>query len=298
MSLRKLVFRILPLDSFVKLRRIYRLAIKKANRPLSETEFRAILTQRIGITDGSVVFIHSSFDTLNLTFSVHRLLEILLETVGINGTLLFPAWHFTIRAEEYLKKGLVFDVKRSPSVLGLLSEIARRHPSALRSIHPINSIVAIGKHAEEMINDHGKSIYPCDETSPYYKIIKYNGIIAGLGVDTNFLSFVHCPEDVLKQQFPVKTRLDTKFEAKVKMQDGSIKIIKTLTAHPQIKYRDINTFLKKYINQSICKNFSEKGNRFFYANSRELFDSIVELSKENKTIYTDQANLRNQEIIK
>jgi aminoglycoside 3-N-acetyltransferase len=293
MSLRKLVFRILPLDSFVALRRIYRLVIKKANRPLSETEFRTILAQRIGIKEGSVVFIHSSFDTLNLSFSVYRLLEILLETVGANGTLLFPAWHFTIRAEEYLNKGLVFDVKRSPSVLGLLSEIARRHPSAVRSIHPINSIVAIGKHAEEMINDHGKSIYPCDETSPYYKIIKYNGIIAGLGVDTNFLSFVHCPEDVIKQQFPVKTRLDTIFEAKVKMQDGSIKIIKTLTAHPQIKYRDINTFLKKYISHSICNNFSVKGNRFFYANSKELFDSIVELSKENKTIYTNQAIIRN-----
>lgn len=293
MSLRKLVFRILPLDSFVELRRIYRLAIKKANRPLSETEFRAILTQRIGIKEGSVVFIHSSFDTLNLSFSVYRLLEILLETVGINGTLLFPAWHFTIRAEEYLNKGLVFDVKRSPSVLGLLSEIARRHPSAVRSIHPINSIVAIGKHAEEMINDHGKSIYPCDETSPYYKIMKYGGIIAGLGVDTNFLSFVHCPEDVLKQQFPIKTRLDTIFEAKVKMQDGSFKIIRTLTAHPQIKYRDINTFLKKYISQSICNNFSVKGNRFFYANSKELFDSIGELSKENKTIYKNQAIIRN-----
>jgi aminoglycoside 3-N-acetyltransferase len=223
------------------------------------------------------------------------LLEILLEMVGVNGTLLFPAWHFTIRAEEYLNTGLVFDVKRSPSVLGLLSEIARRHPSAVRSIHPINSIVAIGKHAKEMINDHGKSIYPCDESSPYFKIMKHGGIIAGLGVDTNFLSFVHCPEDVLKQQFPIKTRLDTIFEAKVKMQDGSIKIIKTLTAHPQIKYRDINTFLKKYISQSSCNNFSVKGNRFFYANSRELFDSIVELSKENKTIYTNQAIIKNLE---
>lgn len=294
MSIKKLVFNILPVDTFVTLRKLYRSIQKTIYKPLSEDDFHLILTKRIGIQKGSVVFIHSSADTLNINFSVFRLLEILLETVGPEGTLVFPAWHFTYRAEDYLRKELVFDVKRSPSVLGLLSELARRHPAALRSIHPINSIVAIGKNAEEIVGEHGNSIYPCDETSPYYKIMKYNGIIVGLGVDTNFLSFVHCPEDVLKEQFPIKTRLDTIFEAKVKIQDGSIKIIKTLTAHPQIKHRDINTFLKKYIDESICHNFSIKGNRFFYAKSKELFDSQVELSKRNITIYTKPVNLINQ----
>jgi aminoglycoside N3'-acetyltransferase len=279
MPLKKILFKILPVEAFVSFRNIYRLALKKLYRPLSEKEFISILTQRIRIQEGSVVFIHSSVDTLNIDFSVFRLLEILLETVGIDGTLVFPAWHFTHRAEDQLKKGLVFDVRRSPSVLGLLSELARRHPGAKRSIHPINSIVAIGKHAQEIVGEHGNSIYPCDETSPYYKIIRYNGIIAGLGVDTHFLSFVHCPEDVMKQQFPIKTRLDQVFGAKVKKPDGSVEII--------------NGFLKKYIPPNVCENFTIKGNRFFAARSKELFDSIVELSKENKTIYTDQAIFRN-----
>jgi len=293
MALKKLLFKILPVGAFVSLRNMYRLVLKKVYRPLSEKAFISILTQRIGIEKGSVVFIHSSVDTLNINFSVFRLLEILLETVGPEGTLVFPAWHFTSRAEEYLNKGLVFDVRRSPSALGLLSELARRHPGAVRSIHPINSIVAIGKHAQEIVGEHGSSVYPADEASPYFKIMKYNGIIAGLGVDTHFLSFVHCPEDVIKHQFPIKTRLDEVFDAKVKSQDGSIVIIKTLVAHPQIKYHDINGFLKRYIQPSVCSNFTSKGNRFFVARSKELFDAIVELSKEDKTIYTDQATIRN-----
>ena len=293
MSVKKLLFRLLPAGVFVSFRNIYRKALKKVYRPLSEDAFKSILKERIGIKKGSVVFIHSSVDTLNISFSVFRLFEILLETIGPEGTLVFPAWHFTGRAEDYLKRGLVFDVKRSPSVLGLLSELARRHADARRSIHPINSIVAIGQHAREIVDEHGQSIYPCDETSPYYKIIKFNGIIAGLGVDTHFLSFVHCPEDVLKQQFPVKTRTEQVFEAKVKKQDGTTVIIKTLAAHPQIKYRDINGFLRKFIKPSICLNFTFKGNRFFVAHSKELFDSIVELSKENITIYTEQADIRN-----
>ena len=168
MQLKKIIFRILPLDVFIKLRRNYRSILKKVYRPLSEKEFKSILVNRLGIEKGSVLFIHSSVDSLNIQFDACRLLEILLEIVGEEGTLLFPAWHFNYRAEDYLRKQLVFDVKRSPSALGLLSEVARRHPQAVRSIHPINSIVAIGKYAAEITNEHGNSIYPCDETSPYY----------------------------------------------------------------------------------------------------------------------------------
>jgi len=293
MGIKKLIFRILPVDVFISLRTVYRRILKKIYKPLSEQDFRNILHDRLGVREGSVLFIHSSIDALNIQFSVYWLFEILLESVGDSGTLVFPAWHFTHRAEDYLAKDLVFDVKRSPSVLGLLSEIARRYPSAVRSIHPINSIVAIGRNAGDIISEHGKSIYPCDESSPYYKIMKYNGIIIGIGVDTNFISFVHCPEDVLKRQFPIKTRLDKVFDAKVKMTDGSVKIVKTLAAHPQIKNNDITAFMNKYVNKSVCENFRIRGNRFFVAHSRELFDTMVVLSKENKTIYTGKASVRN-----
>lgn len=293
MSLKKIVYKILPVKSFVSLRKLYRNVLKVIYTPLTEQEFKSILANPMGIREGSVVFIHSSIDALNIDFPVYRLLEILVEAVGKSGTLVFPAWQFTSRAEEYLNKDLIFDVQRSPSVLGLLSEFARRHPDAVRSIHPVNSIVAIGERAREIVGEHGNSIYPCDEISPFYKIMKYDGIIMGIGVDTNFLSFVHCPEDVLKEQFPVKTRLDKVFEAKVKLQDGSIKIIKTLAAHPQVKNNDITGFMNKYISKSVCKNFTIKGNRFFIAHAKELFDSMVALSKENKTIYTNKASIRN-----
>ena len=276
----------LPLDVFIKLRKYYRLILKKAYGPLSENEFKNILINNLGIKKGSVLFIHSSVDSLNVQFDACRLLEILLELVGEEGTLLFPAWHFTYRAEDYLRRQLVFDVKRSPSALGLLSEVARRHPQAVRSIHPINSIVAIGRYAEEITAEHGNSIYPCDETSPYYKMMSYGGLIIGIGVNTNFLSFVHCPEDVMKGRFPLKTRMDDVFDAKVRDLQGNVRVIKTLVAHPRIKSNDIKAFMHKYVNSSVCEDFTIKGNRFFRADSRALFEVITDLAKENKTIYS------------
>lgn len=52
------------------------------------------------------------------------------------------------------------------------------------------------------------------------------GIIAGLGVNANFLSFLHCPEVVIKQHFPIKIRLDEVFEAKVKRRLALLKLLK------------------------------------------------------------------------
>jgi aminoglycoside 3-N-acetyltransferase len=263
--------------------------------PLSENEFRETLTGQLGIKNGSTVFIHSSIDSLNIEFDTLRLLEILLETVGSEGTLVFPCWHFTYRAEEYLLSGKVFDVKRSPSALGMLSEIARRYPGAQRSFHPTNSIVAIGKHAKAITETHHLDIYPCGEMSPYYKLMELGGFIAGIGVNAHFMSFVHCPEDVLKNQFPVKTRLNQVFEAKVKKEDGSVELVRTLAAHPQIKNNNINRFLRENVSQEICRNITVKGNRLFIAHSKELFDAITELSREGKTIYNAKATVRNQE---
>jgi aminoglycoside N3'-acetyltransferase len=293
MFLSRLIFRLFPPGVFIQLRKIYRSTLKKLYAPLTEQEFRKILTEELRIAKGSVVFIHSSVDNLNIRFDTLKLLEILLETVGEVGTLVLPCWQFTYRAEDYLKSGKVFDVRRSPSALGMLSEMARRYPGANRSLHPTNSIVAIGKHAVAITEAHHTDIYPCGEKSPYYKVMQLDGIIAGIGVNANFMSFVHCPEDVLKEQFPVKTRLDQVFEAPVKTEDGSVEIVKTLAAHPQIKNNDILGFLNKYVVKSICRNITIKGNRFFIAHPKELFDSIVELAKENNTIYTDKAVIKN-----
>jgi len=294
MFISRIIFQLFPPEVFISLRRIYLSVLKTWYSPLSEAEFKKILTEELKIAKGSIAFIHSSVDNLNIRFDTLRILEILLETVGQEGTLVFPCWHFTYRAEEYLKSGKVFDVRRSPSALGMLSEMARRYPGAKRSLHPINSIVAIGKDAAAITSSHHTDIYPCGEKSPYFLAMKMGGIIAGIGVNANFLSFVHCPEDVIKEQFPIKTRLDQVFEAQVKKEDGSVVIVKTLAAHPQIKNNDINGFLNKYIPKSISENITIKGNRFFITHPKELFASIVELSKENKTIYTDKAVIRNK----
>jgi aminoglycoside 3-N-acetyltransferase len=167
-----------------------------------------------------------------------------------------------------------------------LPEIARMEEDAFRSLHPTNSVVAIGKYARELTQYHQETIYPCGEKSPFYEITKYNGIIIGLGVSVDRLSFVHTVEDVMKEEFPLKTRTDKVYECRVIDKYGNSTLVKTLVASKEIKDRNVKRFMKLYIPKDICKHLTYKGVSFFMADSKRLFEEMVILVKEGKTIYS------------
>ena len=286
MFLSKILFKILPKKIFSDIRYKFYTFKQKLYKPISEDKFKHLLSQKLGVQKGATVFIHSSMDFLNYEASPEKILEILLDLVGEEGTLIFPAWHFNYRAEIYLQKNKIFDIKRSPTVMGLLPETARRHPLAFRSIHPTNSIAAIGKHAEELLETHHKSVYPCGELSPYFKMMQYNAIIIGIGVTSHFLSFMHCPEDVMKDKFPIKTRTNEVFTGKIKLENGSIISVDTLAAHNNIVKRDFQTYAKKHLSNDIFTEYKLGGSYFFRADSNKLYNRVTELALQGITIYT------------
>ena len=288
MEIKKLIFKCLPDSKAKELRYKYRLFRQKIHKPLSEEMFRQLLTRRFGIKSGDTLFIHSSMDFLNVDFSPLHLLRILIDITGKEGTLLFPGWHFNYRAEDYLQnENNIFDMKRAPAVMGLLPELARRLPDAHRSIHPVNAIIGIGKNAAEILSGHEQSIYPCGATSPYYKMLKYNAKIVGIGVNTNFLSFVHCPENLMKEAFPMQTLTTRIFTGKVKLPDGKIIDVQTLAAHKNIQIMNIPAFVRRHIPEEILSVYKIRGSDFYIADANALFIKMTELAKQKKTIYGD-----------
>jgi aminoglycoside 3-N-acetyltransferase len=293
MSAGKILQKVLSPEGFNKARKFYHKLKRSWYPKQTEEDFRKLITQVLGVKKGAVVFVHSSVRNLNLAFPVDRILPILLEIVGEEGTLVFPCWHFNYRAEDYLKKNEIFDVKESPTVMGAIPEMARKYKNSYRSMHPINSVVAIGKYAREITSDHINSEYPSDEHSPFYKIMNYNGIIIGIGVSTAFLSFMHCIEDVMKKMFPVKTLTDKVFEARVRDENGEIRIVKTRAPHQQIKFRNVEEYMKKNVPPEICRDMKINGVKYFTANSCELFKTMELLTAKGITMYTKEATIKN-----
>lgn len=257
---------------------------REALPEISESDFKYILLDALGIRKDDVLLIHSSVDLLNISFPSYKIIQILIEIVGENGTILFPTYPKR-NSYETLMSGEVFNTKKSPSFTGILSEYARRHSKAIRSLHPTKSVVAIGPLAKELTQNHSESPYPYDKNSPYYKIGEYDGKVVGIGVPTTFLSCVHCVDDILRDRFPVNPYHKVLFKARCIDYNGNERIIDTY-AHDMKKMEfDLPNFFDKYVTNDICKDINIDGMKFFRANFNEMFKKMVDLVDDNITIY-------------
>ena len=282
--------KLLPASFFDLMKRKYRSFRQKNLRKISEQEFRDIVTNELNVKLGSTVFVHSSVNNLLIDFPVAKIIEILRDIIGEKGTLLFPTFHIDVRAEEHLRTDPVFNVKRSPTKMGLIPEFARRIKGAKRSLHPYYSVAAIGKNAEYLVGSHHQSIYPCGKRSPFYRMTEENGIVIGIGVAAyQSLTFLHTVEDIMKDDFPLETRTGEVFKARVIDYDKEEIVVETLVPHIRIGFRNLKTFLNKYIPKEMCATKNIKGMTFFTAQSKPLLERMIELAKENKTIYTEEA---------
>ena len=284
----KAVFKqLLPEKAIAYVRQVHRsrAMVKVNSLPiLTEGMFSNILINGLGLKAGKVVFIHSSIGQLNLGFPFYRILDLVQQIIGDGGTMLFPTYP-RLLSYDYLLSGEIFDVGKTPSYTGILTEFARRQKGAARSLHPTKSVCAIGRYAQELTNTHQNSPYPYDRCSPYYKIMEYDGRIIGLGVSTKSLSFVHCVDDALKEEFPVEPYHKQLFATQCINYKGKVEIVKTYAHDLRKMNHNIPKYMRKYIQGEVCKDIKIHGMNFFRANARELFNQMVNLAKRDLTIY-------------
>ena len=260
---------------------------RKKNFPkLSKKEFTELLINDLNIKTGDCLFIHSSMRRLYLNFPKKDLLSILQELVGKEGTLIFPCWQFNIRAEDYINENdIIFSQLESPSAMGKLSDVLRSEKNAFRSFHPTNSVISIGKHAKEITTGHENDIYPCGESSPFFKMMKFNAKVIGIGVTVDNLTFVHVIEDTMKERFPLKTRMDKVFDCLCINKNHSEIFIKTKVASKDVSKRDVTDFFNKNIPNEICTRIKKKNMDFFSSQTTKLYGKIEECAEKNLTIY-------------
>lgn len=256
----------------------------RLHSPLNKATLKELLCNELGLRKGDVVFVHSSSGNLRLTFPVFEIFQLLRDVIGEDGTLLFPTYPRQL-SYEFLVSGEVFDIRRSRSYTGLLTEFARCRKEAVRSLHPTKSVCAIGPLANELIQGHNMSPYPYDHDSPYQKIIRVGGKIIGIGVSSAKLSFVHTVDDTLKEAFLVKPYHKEIFSAKCVSYENKIVTVRTY-AHDMRKMKhNIPKFMKKYCDPGISRDFRLQGMSFFVAQAKPLYDRMIELALDGITIY-------------
>lgn len=153
--------------------------------------------KKVGIKKNDVLFIHSDISkiknsNLNLKDHLNLIFNSLSQSVGSNGTLVFPAYF-----HELNKKKPYFDLKldSSSNSLGILSKYVLNKNKVFRSANPLTSVVAIGPHAKKICNNKTGSSYGVN--SPFDILTKLNAKMLFLGVDLKFMTYVHYAEQLV-----------------------------------------------------------------------------------------------------
>ena len=283
----ELIKKIVP-DNFKKkyhARKQAKLKEKIASLPkVDETEFKRILKEDLSIVKGDLVMIHSSIDRINLDFSFLKTLDLILEVVGENGTIMFPSFPKK-NSFNFLNDGEIFKQKRTPSYMGILSELARRHSKSFRSLHPTKSVVAIGPLAEELTSEHHLSKLPYDEKSPFYKLYEKGGKAIGLGVKTTFFSAIHVIDDIVPEKLPFNPYHEKLFSA-ICIDNNKNEVIVDSYAHDMSKMHfDLPKFFAKNVPHELGGNLNINGSDYFKADVKPLFDHLFKLANQGITIY-------------
>lgn len=157
--------------------------------------------ERLGVFSGDHVIVHSSSDVLSATgVDPIAILNCLIRYFAEGGgTLLMPS-HPVL--SEFEGMGL-YNVQRSPSGVGLLTELFRRTPGVKRSLCPLSAVAGCGRHAEEWLDSHSRSLAPHDEWSPYSRLAEEGGKAVFLGVPITFATILHVAEDRLRGRIPI-----------------------------------------------------------------------------------------------
>src|SRR5687767_4439833 len=148
--------------------------------------------RRMGIAETDTLLVHSNFEPLSgFTGTPMDVVNAFAGLVGEKGNLLMVSIPFRGSAYDYLAQGKVFDVRKTLSMMGLITEMFRRRPGTLRSLHPTHPVLAAGKDAAWIVADHENCRYPCGPGSPFEKFRTLGGKILFYDVGFGSITFFH-----------------------------------------------------------------------------------------------------------
>lgn len=151
--------------------------------------------RRIGVRAGDTLLLHSSLKSFgHVRSGAEAVIAALQAVLGPRGTLVMPT--LTLGMDE---QRAVFDVSRSPSTSGKVTDVFRCLPGVHRSHHPFSSAAVWGWAAEEMVGFHDG--LPCSLTSPYGQVYLRGGCSLFMGAPLTSNSMFHVAEEIEKPRY-------------------------------------------------------------------------------------------------
>lgn len=151
--------------------------------------------RQVQVGSGAVVYVHSSLSSMGyVQGGADAVIDAFLDVVGPEGTVCVPTIVYAGQGPRP-----PFNVARSPSEVGRITETLRLRPEARRSDSPTHSVAAIGRQADEITSGHaGGEGRPSPwgelafgHESPWQRFYDLDAICVLLGVDWEVNTMFH-----------------------------------------------------------------------------------------------------------
>ena len=287
------LLRLLPRAYFLKMRSIY-FKLKKQASPLlclihgtfTTNDLIAEIDQRLD-KDWKVLMVHSSVNNLSPMYQGNalELVKALIEYCGPNRTLVMPAFNFGEGGEgarETLKKNPRFDLRRSPSQMGLLTEIFRRSKGVLQSRHPVYRVAALGPQAADLVRGHEMAPTGMGVGTPFDYMAQHGASIIGLGKTFQVMTQTHHIESLLAGDWPVPHQELPRIPVTVIDKQGEVAMeisgLQQQWAFNIWKLREI-------MPPEQLREWRFHNSPMFTAQADEVTDALVAAAKRGSTLY-------------
>lgn len=152
--------------------------------------------RQVGVRAGESVLVHAAIQYLGRpSGGVGLYFEAFRTVLGDEGTVVVPTFNFGFA------RGVPFDRANTPSEeMGVFAEYVRCLPGARRTPHPLQSVAAVGPHAEDLAGRDTPSAF--DPGSAFERMLELDFRMVMLGAGIKVASIVHYSEQ--KQAVPYR----------------------------------------------------------------------------------------------
>lgn len=231
-----------------------------------------------GINSGEIIILHSAYSSLSDTgLSPLEICKKILTLLGPTGTLAAPAipkFHnspigIDILSNSICEQLTTYDVINTPPWTGAIPAALMKIPGARRSRHPLNTMVAVGSEAENMMhhNIDGDLPLACGPQSSWKYCLDKNAKLVFIGADVaHSITMIHVAEDCYSSEWPIKNWyrdrrflvIDNDFKKEIKVKERhpkwAINYAERTLAQDLLKHKIVKEFIIENVNISICES--------------------------------------------
>jgi aminoglycoside 3-N-acetyltransferase len=234
----------------------------------------------LGVRRSGVLLVHSSMRSLGvISGGAETIIDGLLNVLGDDGTLLMPALSY----EHVTIENPHFDVNKTPSNVGKLTEFFRLRPGTQRSVHPTHSVCAVGKLASQIIEHHIEDSTPCGTNSPFHLLPEYDGQILMLGCGLKPNTSMHAIEELVEPPY----LYDPPMEYHLTLADGT-QLRKTYKPHNFKGYEQRYERIEQVMANGLQRGYVLDA-ECYLLEARSLWDSVLMVFRQNPLYFVSKA---------